>query len=307
MTGRGVATIFGLVVDSGITRSRPSSAQAPPARNVPLPAFPPPTEPPLFATALRGYDRSQVDEHLAVVRNEAMALRHQLAESENRRVRAEHHAAATEHELRSVRDQQRSSDVGGSDSFGVRAEKIMRLADQEASDTRAAAARDSAALLEEARAEAEKHRHEVEQMLINRSSLLDQQSAQRTAELVDRENQLSVQFGAARKEAEATHVAARRAADDHRRKAEADADAVRRRAEQDVSRLRELAEHEVARLGALQTGARTELTRLVHLIETEVGSRSAQPPSAEATAQRPADVEVDDTVPAAEAPATAPR
>src|SRR5689334_16350999 len=71
--------------------------------------------------------------------------------------------------------------------FGMRAERLLRLAEAEARDMRAAAARDATALLERTQAEAETHRHEVEQELISRSAAFDRRSAERDATLTARE------------------------------------------------------------------------------------------------------------------------
>ena len=56
---------------------------------------------------------------------------------------------------------------GGVGGFGVRAERLLRLAEIEAREMRAAAAADVAAMIAKAQAEAESHRHEVEQQLID--------------------------------------------------------------------------------------------------------------------------------------------
>jgi|GEM_PF-1365035 len=218
-----------------------------------------------FEVVLRGYERSAVDERLARVADEAGALRRELAESDRRRTLAEQHASATEGENRTLRSEQRGSRTP-EDSFGYRAEKLLRLAEQEAADVRTTAAREAAALLEQTRAEAEQHRHEVEQSLITRSSLLDQQAAQRTAGLADREQQITAQAAAAKAEFEGMHESASRAAERRRQQAEADAEAVRARAVHDARRLREQAEQEVARLGALQESARAEIARLAELL-----------------------------------------
>ena len=53
-----------------------------------------------FDTALRGYERRQVDEFVARHRNEMTGLRAQLAEAERQRRLATEHAEATEEENR---------------------------------------------------------------------------------------------------------------------------------------------------------------------------------------------------------------
>ena len=146
----------------------------------------------------------------------AAPLRRELAESERRRALAEQHATATESEIRNLRSESSTSErTPPEESFGYRAEKLLRLAEQEAAEARAAAGREAAAVVEQARADAEQHRHEVEQSLIARSSLLDQQAAQRTVELQEREQQIAAQMTTARSEIEAHargRAAGRRAA-----------------------------------------------------------------------------------------------
>lgn len=226
-----------------------------------------------FDVVLRGYDRHAVDEHVSRQDGEMAKLRHELAESERRRALAEQHATATENEIRSLRSDPQFADRSSpEESFGYRAEKLLRLAEQEAAEARAAAGREAAAVVEHARAEAEQHRHEVEQSLIARSSLLDQQAAQRTVELQEREQQIAAQLTTARAEIDAMHEAARRAAEQHRRQAEGDAEAVRARAAHAAQRMRDQAEQEVSRLAALRDDARAEITRLAELLANELGA-----------------------------------
>lgn len=251
------------MVDSGTTQ-RPLL--------VPAPRDNPAAGNPSFATALRGYDRTQVDDHMARVHANNDAMRRELAESDTRRQRAEQQAAAAEKELRAARANPAPAPAPAApeESFGFRAEKILRLAEQEAAEIRASTSRDSASVVEKARADAEKYRHEAEEALIARSALLDQQAAQRTAELVDREKQVEAQLESARAEASSVQDAARIAADTYRRQADADAEALRERAALDAARLREQATQEVARLDSLQRGTQTELGRLVELIRSEL-------------------------------------
>ncbi|MDT7704463.1 MAG: hypothetical protein QOG20_70, partial [Pseudonocardiales bacterium] len=137
---------------------------------------------------MRGYERTAVDEVMARTNDQMAQLRRDLAESERRRALAEQHATATEGENRSLRsEQQPAPSAPPEEGFGFRAEKLLRMAEQEAAEVRVHASRESAAIVEKARSEAEKHRHEAEQALISRASMLEQQAAQRAAELQDRE------------------------------------------------------------------------------------------------------------------------
>ncbi len=225
-----------------------------------------------FDVVLRGYDRSTVDEHVGRQAEQIESLRRELADSERRRALAEQHATATETEIRGLRsDPQFNERTPPEESFGYRAEKLLRLAEQEAAEARAAAGREAAAVIEQARAAAEQHRHEVEQSLIARSSLLDQQAAQRTVELQEREQQIAAQMSTARSEIDTMHESARRAAEQHRRQAEGDAETVRARAAHAAQRMRDQAEQEVARLASLRDDARAEITRLAELLANELG------------------------------------
>jgi len=133
-----------------------------------------------FDVVIRGYERAAVDEFSAHCADEAAALRRELAESERRRTLAEQHASAAEQHPRATEDEDRAwrpgPQVRPEESFGFRVEELIRFAEQQAADTRAVAARGAASMLEQARAEAEQLRHEVEQNLIARSAMLDQQS-----------------------------------------------------------------------------------------------------------------------------------
>ncbi|MCO1653590.1 DivIVA domain-containing protein [Pseudonocardia humida] len=236
-----------------------------------------------FDTVLRGYDRAQVDTHLARLAEENSALRRWAAEADRRRQTAEQHAAAAESEFRALQSR-RQGDGGAEESVGFRAEKLLRLAEQEAADLRAAAAREAATVVEQARAQAEKHRHEAEQSLVQRSTRLDEQVSRRSAELQERERQIAEQSAAARGEAESLHSAARRAADELRKQAESAAETVRLRAAQDAQRLREQAQQDVARLATVQQDVRTELTRLADALAD--GMRTDGEPG---DTERPAD------------------
>jgi len=245
-----------------------------------------------FDTAMRGYDRRQVDEFAASTNDEIERLRAELVETQRQRRLATEHAESTESEMRELRG--RSAHVGTSvpeDSFGYRAEKLLRMAEQEAAEVRTDAGRESAAIIEQARIDAEKHRHEVEQSLISRSSLLEQQAAQRTKELQEREQQIADQLAAAREQAEQLHSAAVRAADRLRQDSEAAAEETKLRAETEATRRRDQGGQEIARLSALQSDVRAELGRLAEMLNAELsgGARHSGPsprPSPEGKSHR---------------------
>lgn len=224
-----------------------------------------------FDTVLRGYERRQVDDFAAEKSKEIAWLKMELAEAHRQRRLATEHAEGTETELRELRASSAHAEPAAiEDSFGYRAEKLLRMAEQEAADARSHASRESAAIVEQARTEAEKHRHEVEQSLISRASLLEQQAAQRTAELQEREQQIGDQLNAAREQADQLHAAAVRAADRLRDESAAAAEETKLRAETAAKRQLDQAAQEIARLTSLQSDVRAELGRLAQMLSAEL-------------------------------------
>ena len=244
------------------------------------PAGSPSSEQP-FDTVLRGYERRQVDEYVTRLKDEVAQLKGDLADADRKRRLADEHAEATERELREVRAKSAHSELRSvEDSFGYRAEKLLRIAEQEAAEVRTHASRESSAIIEQARTEAEKHRHEVEQSLIARASVLEQQAAQRNAELQEREQQIADQLTAAREQADQLHAAAARTADRLRQESEAAAEEAKLRAATDIQRQRDQAAQEIARLDKVQADVRTELGRLNDVLSNELaaGARSGGVP-----------------------------
>jgi len=228
---------------------------------------------PLFATALRGYERNQVDEHLDRRDRELAALRTELSDVRAERDRALAEAESRSQELRDARAKSAHLEPAAKeDSFGFRAEKLLRMAEQEAADIRSTASRESAGIIEKARTEAESHRHEVEQTLITRASLLEQQAAKRSTALQEREQQITEQLAAAREQAEQLQANAQRAAERLREESEEAAEQTRQRAETDARRRLDEAGKEITRLSGLQTDVRGELAQLAQLITTELAT-----------------------------------
>lgn len=223
-----------------------------------------------FDTALRGYDRRQVDDFVAARRKEIARLRDELADEQRDRRSADERVETTAAELREVRARSAHEPAVAEESFGFRAEKLLRMAEQEAGEIRGNAGRESASIVERARNEAEQHRHEVEQSLITRASLLEQQSAQRSADLQEREQQVSDQLAAAREQVDQMNAAASRSAERLRQESEAAAEETRARAEAAVHRQRDQADQEITRLNALQTDVRGELARLAEVLTAEL-------------------------------------
>lgn len=233
-----------------------------------------------FDTVLRGYERRQVDDFVGRLKDEITQLKDDLSEAQRKRRLANEHAEATERELREVRAKSAHSEPRSvEDSFGYRAEKLLRIAEQEAAEVRTHASRESAAIIEQARTEAEKHRHEVEQGLIARAAVLEQQAAQRNAELQEREQQISDQLSAAREQADQLHAAAARTADRLRQESEAAAEEAKLRAATDIQRQRDQAAQEIARLDKVQADVRSELARLNDVLSNELSAGSRGMPA----------------------------
>src|SRR4051812_5864619 len=102
-----------------------------------------------FDVALRGYDRDQVDAHLASLESEftgALSERDRLAE------RVKQLEARVEELHLQPGDDRAAEQVSPVDGFGARIEKIMRVAEDEAAQVRA----ETQAEIERERAEARK-------------------------------------------------------------------------------------------------------------------------------------------------------
>ncbi|MHA6621563.1 hypothetical protein [Pseudonocardia sp. DLS-67] len=231
-----------------------------------------------FDIVRRGYDRDQVDAQMRELRDRVNA-------AETARKQAEQHARGIEGELRTTRAQQADGPIS-QESFGFRAEKILRLAEHEAADVRSRAANEATALVEQARADAERHRHEVEQKLIARSAELDQEAAQRNVAIQEREQQAAAMLSAARDDASRITDDARAAADKVLSEAQARAKEVLNRSDQDLKRRREAAEQELRRIGSLHEGVRNEMGRLHKLLGTELGESASRSNNSNDSADR---------------------
>src|SRR5882757_3410414 len=223
----------------------------------------------MFEVVWRGYDRDQVDEHVRV-------LLEQLQEARRR-------VDTTERGLHSVQKElvnaQQIAATDGSNSFGLRLEKMMRIAENEVAESRRKAAEDATAMMEKARAEAEAHRHDVEQQLINRATTLDQEAARRNGTLQEREAEIAAELAAAKQRAEELRSDAETDAERVRQQAEAVAGQLRARAEKAAQQQRDVASREVSHLAKVQEDARSEIRRLHEMLGAELGT-SAKPTDA---------------------------
>jgi hypothetical protein len=99
---------------------------------------------------LRGYDRIEVDEYIAALREENAALRREL---DSRVSRPQPHPQAPP--PAAAPPQHYDVDTPAEDSFGFRAEKLLRLAERESAEMRTRATRDAEAVEAAARRRSE--------------------------------------------------------------------------------------------------------------------------------------------------------
>lgn len=223
----------------------------------------------LFDTARRGYNRSQVEQHVAELT---------AAADEDRR-----RAAAAEQELRAVQSRvlelEREATATASESgFGSRVERLLRVAEQEAAEIRDKASEDATGLLERARAEAETHRHQTEEDLNARAAKLDQDMARREATLNEREQEIDDKRAAASAEVERIRAAAERDAQQEREKAQQRAREMIDEADRSARARRDAAEAEVARLAKVRDDVRAEMAELHRLLGSELDAGTGDQP-----------------------------
>ncbi len=227
-----------------------------------------------FVTVIRGYDRIEVDEYVDDLLAVVTTLRTSVDEADKARRAAEERAAAVERKAaESAGTQQAAPPAEG---FGMRAERLLRLAENEAVEIRTAAAAESSSIVERARADAEQFRHESEQALITRSAQADQEAGRRAAALDERESSLKAQLESARGEIEMLTRAAQREADRLRDQARHEVEEQRAAAELEATRAVEAVEKDVARLNALRESTRQELARIVEIVRSASSEVAAQ-------------------------------
>jgi len=221
-----------------------------------------------FDVALRGYERSQVDARIAELLAQLAAATEQNRTTAARLADEQRRAEHAERQLREARDKlaaaQPSSDSSGNGAqgFGYRAERILRMAEAEAHETRTAAAKEAAELLERARAEAEIHRHEIEQNLIMRATSLDKKANEVSTALREREQAAAAELTSARTEAESVRAAARHEMEQARKNVEIVIRDLRAQAERWAEEHRSAATREVARLVGLRDKLHGDLSTL---------------------------------------------
>lgn len=218
-----------------------------------------------FVVVLRGYDRIEVDEALTRISGRMAALGQEL-----NRAKEDARAAAQARPQEPV-----AAEAQPEGGFGVRAERLLRLAQQEADDMRSGAARDAASVVEAARAEAERLRHEMEQELITRSAALDVETTSRLAAITDGEQRVAEQIAAGRRDADGQRAAVQQEAEQLRERTVRDIEQMRRAAEQEVVRARKGADAELERIRGLDARARHDLRQLADLIVSQLGQARA--------------------------------
>lgn len=113
----------------------------------------PEPERPHFDMVLRGYDRIEVDEYIEKLLTENAALRRELESSPAPQAAPTPRPAAAQQAPAS--SSYYDVDTPAEDSFGFRAEKLLRLAEREAAEMRTRATRDAEAAESSARRRAE--------------------------------------------------------------------------------------------------------------------------------------------------------
>jgi cell division septum initiation protein DivIVA len=245
------------------------------------PGAPPREEP--FPSALRGYDRRQVDSKIAALESDlataARERKHAVDRLSAESERADQAESKLTEALARIDELDRSAAGDQTGGFGQRAERLLRMAENEATEARAAAAKEAAAILEDARGEAETHRHAVEQELITKAAQQDQEASRRAGALQEREQEIANERTAARQETDEMRESARREVERMLQDAEAKAADVRRQADKFAEQQRDGAAREVERLTGMRHGVRAELSRLHQYLGTELsedGDRSAE-------------------------------
>lgn len=163
-----------------------------------------------FDSVVRGYDRRQVDQHIDGLDAEMTQLRAELEAAERRPRALEEYIAALEAERREREPRDSGADAHSPlAGHGPVADRLLRVARHEAATVRATAARESAELLERARAEAEVQRRRADEAVADWVAVIHQDMAQRMAKLEEQERAVHAELGKASEEAAARASAPR--------------------------------------------------------------------------------------------------
>jgi hypothetical protein len=219
-----------------------------------------------FDFVLRGYDRYQVDARIAELVTQLAAAKERIQETSARLAEEQRRAEQAERQLRAgpggPPPPPPAAEADSMQGFGYRAERLLRMAEAEANEVRGAAIKESAEIVERARAAAEVHRHEIEQNLIMRATALDQQANELTVALREREQAAAAELSSARAEAEVVRAAARQEMEQARKNVEIVARDLRAQAERWAEEHRATAAAEVARLVGLRDKMQRDMRQL---------------------------------------------
>jgi len=210
--------------------------------------------PPAFDIVLRGYERRQVDEHLAALVNDRMS-------AQRRVVDLEQHLARLRQEY----------EAGGQNepsyaSLGARVEKMLRLAEEESRDVRAEAKAASEQIRSQAATDVEEIRRLGEEDAARRKSAAELNCVQIMEEAHRESERIRAEASG---EAEAKVAGAERVIEEARAKAaqiatEVEAKLAKRReqAERDMAARQEVADHRLAEIGQKADQIRMEAQKM---------------------------------------------
>jgi cell division septum initiation protein DivIVA len=233
----------------------------------PLPAAEAATNDPAFDLVFRGFDRGQVEAALGRQTQVIEELQAKLDAAEQMMRQTTQQLRALETERASSPDDRGSPAPSG---FGPRVERLLRMAESEAADLRSRAVRDATELMERSRAEAELHRHAVEQALIARVGELEELTARRNAECQEREDQVARRLSDAQAEADRITAAAAREAERLRHEMAAAAEVLSRSIRAEADQLRAQARQDVGRLTEVRAATWFEIERIAEWIGAEL-------------------------------------
>lgn len=232
-------------------------------------------KPAQFDTAMRGYDRRQVDQHILALQGQVEVQRRRVDAADERAVAAAGQLAEFATESRQ--------------GFGNRVESMLRMAAREAAEIRAVAAEDAGAIREQARGRADAHLRELAQSLNAEKAEVAQQAEQLRLSLYSHQAAITNEIAAAMKEAAEIRATAERDARLLTAQADAHAHDVRTAAEQAATDRHNRARGEIARLLETRDGVLAELVRLQELL-AEVFGALRRTPSPTPSTERTADV-----------------
>lgn len=161
----------------------------------------------------------------------------------------------------------RTPDAGPTSGLGPRVEKILFVAEQEAAETRRSATRESTAMIERARDEAETLRHEGEQAVLAFRDEVERYAEERAAELDDRERRIERERENLRVDGELLLADARREADRILTEAASLAESVRVEVENELQERRSEVERQMGWLEESRRAARD----LAHMLLEQAG------------------------------------